>query len=112
MGHNYFGGNLPQELVYLHWLRVMDLTRNNLTGEPPPSIFNMSSLQYLNLRDHSLSGKLPIINGNCGFIELRLAGNRFQGRIPSTLHKCTQLQMLTLARNFFTGDICTNFTSD
>ncbi|KAL5731398.1 hypothetical protein ACHQM5_004130 [Ranunculus cassubicifolius] len=56
--NNLLSGNVPSSVADIQ-LQRLDLSFNNLTGQIPDSIFNMSSLSYLFLGNNSLSGSIP-----------------------------------------------------
>ncbi|RHN57085.1 putative non-specific serine/threonine protein kinase [Medicago truncatula] len=63
---------------------------------------SLLELKVLILRNNSLNGKLPLSLKNCtNLVMLDLGDNRFSGPIPYWLGR--QLQMLSLGRNRFSG---------
>ena len=52
-------GKIPDELWDIQTLEEVDLKGNYLTGELSPAIKNAHSLKVLDLRNNSLSGKIP-----------------------------------------------------
>ncbi|MFS7957390.1 putative protein kinase RLK-Pelle-LRR-XII-1 family [Helianthus anomalus] len=84
---------------------MLNLDQNNLTGEIPGQLFEISLLSIsLNLGDNQLSGQLPVEVGNLKNLnEIILANNRLTGSIPSSLGSCSSLQKLNISNNFFSG---------
>ncbi|KAJ8537116.1 hypothetical protein K7X08_035517 [Anisodus acutangulus] len=63
-----------------------DLSSSGLSGEIPPTVSNLTALQYLDLSDNDLIGPVPSFLA--GFTSLRfrnLTGNKFWGSIPVAL---------------------------
>ncbi|KAH9658686.1 protein kinase domain-containing protein [Citrus sinensis] len=117
ISHNKFHGHLPNELGQLRRLRFFSVTNNTLSGSFPPwigsipwSLYNISSLERIDLSSNSLSGTLP--NDICIRLPkletLYLGANQFFGHIPSSLSECTRLQILWLSDNQFTGRLPEN----
>ena len=68
---------------------MLQLPENNLTGELPPELGNLSSLSILDLRGNNLTGEIPAELNNLRLLMLRLSGNRFTGCIPPGLDSIT-----------------------
>ena len=79
------------------------MNSNQLTGFIPATIFNISTLQFIDFSYNSLSGSLPVDIcyrlSKLGYLDL--SQNEFDGLIPSRWYKCSQLQMLSLSYNKF-----------
>ncbi|KAL6312416.1 hypothetical protein AAG906_025897 [Vitis piasezkii] len=70
----------------LNFMSGLDLSCNNLTGEIPHELGNLSSLHALNLSHNELQGTIPKGFSNLSQIEsLDLSYNRLSGEIPSEL---------------------------
>ena len=82
------------------------LRANNLTGEIPSELQNLTYLQQLYLNENDLSGTIP---GELGSIPalrvLALSGNELTGNIPARLGNLENLQWLYLGYNQLSGDI-------
>ncbi|MDM8527199.1 hypothetical protein QUF58_03205 [Anaerolineales bacterium HSG24] len=59
LSSNDLAGQIPAEIGNLSALKVLDLADNNLTGEIPAEIGQLSQLKWLYLNDNDLSGRLP-----------------------------------------------------
>ncbi|KAL3737984.1 hypothetical protein ACJRO7_019505 [Eucalyptus globulus] len=83
MQSNHFRGPIPQ-FKGLKGIRFLDLSNNNLSGQIPEFLVNLSSsLQFLNLSFNNLEGEVPVrgIFGNTSAFEVD--GNReICGGIP------------------------------
>ena len=82
------------------------LDDNQLSGEIPPELGSLTSLQALALSANRLSGEIPSELGNLtGLVWLRLSANRLSGKIPSGLGNLDILEWLGLSDNELTGCI-------
>ncbi|KAL9457329.1 hypothetical protein AB3S75_006387 [Citrus x aurantiifolia] len=83
------------------------ISNNQLTGEIPPSICSLNGLHALDLSHNNLSGMLPECLGNfsVALSVLKLQSNNFQGSIPQTFMKGTNLAMIDLSNNSLRGRI-------
>ena len=93
-------------------LRVTKLNLPNwgLTGEIPPGLGRLSSLQELYMHENQLSGEIPEELGGLANLELLwLSGNRLSGEIPQELGSLLSLRWLTLRNNQLTGEIPVEF---
>ncbi|XP_028127066.1 receptor-like protein EIX2 isoform X1 [Camellia sinensis] len=96
-----FGYTITLELV-----NVIDLSSNNLSGEIPEEIANLSDLGTLNLSRNQLTGKIPKKIGELRWLEtLDLSSNHLSGSIPSTMSSLTSLSHLNLSYNNLSGSI-------
>ncbi|XP_021800142.1 probable LRR receptor-like serine/threonine-protein kinase At3g47570, partial [Prunus avium] len=101
---------IPKEIGFLHQLETLYVQRNALKGPVPVVVFNMSCLTTLALAVNSLSGGLPdnICQHLPSLQHLSLAGNQFDGPLPSKLWQCRELLRLYLGENNFSGSIPKN----
>ena len=89
------------------------LGNNNLTGELPPELGNLSKLQLLRVHDNNLTGEIPNqLRNLTALVDLALGdnpghpgNNEFTGPIPAWLGNLTNLDSLSLHGNAFTGTI-------
>ncbi|KAI7995272.1 Phytosulfokine receptor 1 [Camellia lanceoleosa] len=89
----------------LDQLTTLNLSINFLRGSLPPSLFQMSNLQVIDLSKNDFSGSIPM-SINLPFLEIvDISGNSFYGRIPSGFGNCSSLEHLWLGQNFFAGAI-------
>ena len=88
----------------------MGFELNDLTGTIPQNIFNITSLQVLDLTGNSLSGNLPLDTWiSCPNLEiLRLGANKISGHIPSYLSNFSSLLDIDFSVNFLSGHIPRN----
>ncbi|KAJ0733396.1 putative leucine-rich repeat domain superfamily [Helianthus annuus] len=123
VGYNELRGRLP---IPPHTIVVYDVANNNLTGEIPPWICEVKSLQVLDISSNMMTGTLPLCLGNfsnsLSYLDLKqnnfhgpmlnpshgcllkkndLSENRFSGKVSRSLANCINLEFLSLAANSF-----------
>ncbi|CAH1452507.1 unnamed protein product [Lactuca virosa] len=93
----------------LKLLKIIDLSSNNLIGQIPYGITNLSDLVALNLSRNNLSGEIPRKIGEMKkLLTLDLSRNNFSGRIPSSMSQMSLLNDLDLSFNKLSGRIPTS----
>ncbi|MBS3808037.1 MAG: C10 family peptidase [Bacteroidales bacterium] len=103
---NNLTGNIPPELGDLTELTNLNLGSNSLSGSIPQEMGDLRKLLRLTLGFNQLSGELPEgIGLNQGMISLDLAYNNFEGSLPEQVGQLTNLKYLQLQNNRFTGTI-------
>ena len=86
LNRNNLSGEIPPELGNLTSLRGLGLVENQLSGEIPPELGNLVALIDFGLGDNQLSGEIPPELGNLANLQaLLLAGNQLSGCVPSSL---------------------------
>ena len=84
----------------------LDLYSNQLTGEIPSEIGNLTNLIELDLGINQLTGEIPSEFGNLTNLTfLNLYANELTGEIPSELGNLTNLTQLGLSYNQLSGEI-------
>ncbi|XP_057483803.1 cuscuta receptor 1-like isoform X2 [Actinidia eriantha] len=88
-------------------LRLMsgiDLSCNQLTGEIPSEIGNLSNIHALNLSHNNFTGPIPTTFSNLRQVEsLDLSYNNLSGQIPSQLSSLNFLADFSVAHNNLSG---------
>ncbi|XP_019161089.1 PREDICTED: receptor-like protein 12 [Ipomoea nil] len=86
-------------------LKLVNLGSNLLTGEIPPYLFSLPSLQTLYLNKNLLEGQVDEFdNASASQLHaLDLSSNRLNGSIPNSFFKLPKLSVLSLSSNFFSG---------
>ncbi|XP_022890854.1 probable LRR receptor-like serine/threonine-protein kinase IRK [Olea europaea var. sylvestris] len=136
ISHNYLTGELPswpfelglQQLLFSdnrlsgsvdntlasslessrHKLVVLDISKNQLSGEIPSSTGDFSNLHFLNMSKNSFVGSIPARIGQLKILEtLDLSDNQLNGSIPLEIGGATSLEELWLEKNLFEGNIPT-----
>ena len=103
---NDLTGELPPELGNLTNLGSLYLHSNDLTGEIPPELGNLANLQWLVLGGNDLTGEIPPELSNLTNLrELDLRFNDLTGEIPPELANLANLGSLYLHFNDLTGEI-------
>ncbi|KAK7374107.1 hypothetical protein VNO80_07533 [Phaseolus coccineus] len=89
------------------WLfGILDLSTNNLSGEIPPELFDLTQLFALNLSRNHLVGKISSNIGGMKSLEiLDLSNNHLSGEIPAAISNASFLSLFNLSYNYFTGEI-------
>ena len=109
---NQLTGEIPMELGNLSRLQWLVLSQNQLTGEIPAELENLSKLQDLSLGGNQLTGEIPTELGSLTNLQsLSLWGNELTGTIPSELGDLSNLQSLWLYGNQLTSEIPTELGS-
>ncbi|EAV9811921.1 cell surface protein [Listeria monocytogenes] len=84
-------------------IKIISLSNKSLTGEVPPEIKNLVSLEKLLLYSNKLSGEIPAELGELANLsELRLDYNQFTGKIPDGLGNISEI---ALQNNRLVGQI-------
>ncbi|XP_074576784.1 receptor-like protein EIX2 [Curcuma longa] len=90
----------------LSLLVSIDLSDNNLSGEVPGELMDLSGLLVLNLARNQLHGEvLQQISDLHELLSLDLSNNRFNGSIPASMASMTFLGYLNLSNNNFSGRV-------
>ncbi|HEY9623287.1 MAG TPA: DUF4347 domain-containing protein [Crinalium sp.] len=104
--NNNLKGNLPTELGNLTSLTALRLYDNQLSGSIPSSLGNLSNLMFLNVANNQLSGSVPSELGNLSkLVRLNLFTNQLSGSIPSELGNLSKLSLFNLSYNQLSGSI-------
>ncbi|CAN1836897.1 Probable LRR receptor-like serine/threonine-protein kinase At3g47570 [Linum perenne] len=101
-------GSISPHIGNLNFLKFLRLYNNNFIGEIPASIFNLSSLKDLWLGyNYQLRGNLPWNLGMSlpNLDNFDVAFNQFTGMPPPSLSNASNLILLQLYSNNFTGSM-------
>ncbi|XP_027333383.1 probable LRR receptor-like serine/threonine-protein kinase At1g07650 isoform X1 [Abrus precatorius] len=96
-------GTLSPEFSKLRYLKILDLSRNIITGSIPQQWATMKLVE-LSFMGNRLSGPFPKALTNITTLRnLSIEGNQFSGFIPMEIGKLINLEKLILSSNAFTG---------
>ncbi|GKV33104.1 hypothetical protein SLEP1_g41648 [Rubroshorea leprosula] len=99
-------GNFPNQVFQLPSLQLLDLSENSDLGGNMPESNQSSTLKYLNLANTSFSGALPHSIGNLKLLKgLYLYSCQFYGSIPRSLANLTEITQLDFSSNHLQGQI-------
>ena len=104
--NNQLTGEIPEELAQLTQLRHLYLFGNQLRGAIPVELAQLPQLRHLYLFGNQLRGAIPVELAQLTQLRnLYLFGNQLQGAIPEELAQLSQLETLALGSNQLTGEI-------
>ncbi|XP_017700933.2 receptor-like protein EIX2 [Phoenix dactylifera] len=99
-------GRVLEYTKNLQYVRSIDLSKNELSGEIPPELMNLYGLQSLNMSANYLTGTIPDGIGGLRLLEsLDLSRNNLMGPIPTSMSVLTSLSHLNLSYNNLSGRI-------
>eukprot|EP01018_Ginkgo_biloba_P027011 Gb_21361 [translate_table: standard] len=105
---NHLTGVLPVSIGLLSTdLYYLTLGGNNIGGEIPQQIANLTNLTFLGLDFNSFTGRIPSPLGRLRYLErLYLDANKLEGRnVPASLGQSWLLEVLKLSNNKLRGKI-------
>ncbi|XP_028966121.2 probable leucine-rich repeat receptor-like serine/threonine-protein kinase At3g14840 isoform X2 [Malus domestica] len=98
-------GVVPPSVAKLPYLKIVDFTRNYLSGTIP-SEWASTKLEYVSITVNNLTGPIPGYLGNITtLIYMSLENNQFSGTVPPELGKLVNLNNLILNANNLTGEL-------
>ena len=106
LGVNQLTGQIPRSVGNLTNLVYLGAWGNRLSGPIPVELGNLSSLDTLDLSGNQLSGPIPVELGNLtNLAHLGVGNNQLAGPIPPELWDLTNLVSLSLHNNQLSGPI-------
>ncbi|GMH23674.1 hypothetical protein Nepgr_025517 [Nepenthes gracilis] len=103
---NNLFGNIPSSITNLSRLTNLYLGYNQFTGKIPQELGKIAKLEVLNLLSNHLSGPIPSSLGNITSLSsLILGNNQLVGLIPTELGKLRSLTQLRINLNNLTGSV-------
>ena len=106
LNENELDGEIPAELGNLTNLEYLFLEDNTLTGGIPAELGSLTTLLFLYLNGNALDGGIPAELGNLALLlTLNLSDNQLNGQIPKELEGLTTLRELRLEDNELSGGI-------
>lgn len=107
LSNNNLTGEIPPEignLTELIWFRAQ---KNNLTGEIPAEIKNLTLIERIDLSSNNITGIPAEIKELTTLDYLDLGSNKLEGAFPLQITELKSLRSLDLTRNNFSGIIPT-----
>lgn len=110
---NNINGAIPSGIEHLTNCSHLDVSINQLTGSMPTEIGLMTTLTYLFLSDNPSfqAGSVPDSYAQLNLSELSLRNTNRIGPLPSFINEFTDLQLLDLSKNEFTGSVPASWNS-
>ena len=106
LNSNNLKGQIPGELAQLSHLEELNLSDNELEGAIPSELGSLAKLERLVLNSNQLTGSIPQEIGQLSEIKaLFLQENRLTGSIPAELGQLTHLTALVLSLNQLSGSL-------
>ena len=95
LNKNQLTGEIPEELGNLSNLDLLNLEQNQLTGEIPEELSNLSNLRILWLSENQLTGEIPEELGNLSNLQvLDLYDNQLIGKVPDSINNLSAYKRL------------------
>lgn len=106
LGFNNVHGEFPSEIRQLTKLAYLNLWGNRLTGTLPEALAELPDLQSLYVSNNQLSGDLAVLGKMDQLADVLARDNQFTGPIPEALAaKHATLRSMDFAGNRLTGSI-------
>ncbi|KAL5703111.1 hypothetical protein ACHQM5_028245 [Ranunculus cassubicifolius] len=105
---NSLEGPIPNTLYKCSLLSTLDLSNNQLSGNPGFSngIWSLTRLRTLDLSNNALSGDLQTgVSAVHNLKVLHLQKNQFSGNLPFDIGLCPHLNRFDVSNNLFTGSL-------
>ncbi|RZC92669.1 hypothetical protein C5167_007591 [Papaver somniferum] len=107
LSNNNLTGQLPEYIGNLSTkLAVLNMGANEIFGEIPSGIENLVNLTRLSFKDNKLTGSIPVSIGELpNLVRLAMSGNQLSGLIPSNICNNSKLEMIHFGMNRLQGEI-------
>ncbi|XP_043705315.1 leucine-rich repeat receptor-like protein kinase TDR [Telopea speciosissima] len=106
LGGSFFQGSIPARYGGLSRLKFLHLSGNYLQGPIPPELCFLTQLEYLEIGYNVFSGGVPVEFGLLSNLRyLDISTSNLSGYLPSELGNLTLLKSLFLFGNRFIGEI-------
>ena len=106
LAENNLTGEIPAEIGNLTALEFLDLSWNQLNGSIPEEIGNFKNLRYFSLSQNQLNSTIPESIGNLSELQtLSIDNSKINGPIPESIGNMSALEYLNLSNNQLSGSI-------
>ncbi|KAI4977411.1 hypothetical protein ZWY2020_057323 [Hordeum vulgare] len=105
LSFNQLSGNIHRGLGNCSMLKLFRARNNNLSGDLPDELFNMTSLEHISLANNWFEGPLSGITKLKNLVTLDLGFNQLSGNIPNSLGELKRLEELHLEHNMMSGEL-------
>ncbi|XP_021602825.1 receptor like protein 27 [Manihot esculenta] len=103
ISHNQLTGELSPLIFNLYSLEILDVSFNNLTRQLPHCLSNFSSLSVLDLKRNNFHGIIPAAwRDDCKLRMISISYNQLQVQVPKSLANCSSLQLVDFGNNQIT----------
>ena len=103
---NNVDGELPASIGDLTHLKTLEFSFNKLSGSLPSTIGNLTELELLAFNGNELSGAIPVSLGNLTKLkQFHLSSNKFTGTVPTSINNLTELEIFNVFDNSLAGDL-------
>ena len=89
LGNGKMSGNIPDIFAGMKNLTSLDLSLQQFSGTLPPSMGELTSLEYLYLEHNQLEGSIDILGNLKNLETISLGYNKFSGAIPVSFGELT-----------------------
>ncbi|KAK9672275.1 hypothetical protein RND81_12G088500 [Saponaria officinalis] len=115
LSSNQFSGVFPNSILNLTGIEYLGLDTNNFVGSVPKGFGHFPNLWYLDLSFNNLKSNINFVSNLANSTQLemlQLSGNEFSGILPeSVANFSTHLQILLLGKNNIKGQIPAGITN-
>ncbi|NVO86802.1 DUF6443 domain-containing protein, partial [Hymenobacter terrestris] len=106
LNNNQLTGQLPPNLGNLSGISILDMNTNQLSGPLPASLSQLRTVYILGLAQNQFTGSLPQDIGNLtGAVIFNLSNNRLSGPLPASMGQMYSLGYCHLDNNQFSGSL-------
>ncbi|KAI5422863.1 hypothetical protein KIW84_046044 [Lathyrus oleraceus] len=96
--NNQMSGNLPPELGNLTQIQTLGISSNYFSGELPATLAKLTTLLEFRIEDNQFSGKIPdYIQNWTSITKLMIQGSGLKGPIPSGISRLRNLTDLRIS---------------
>ncbi|XP_060211435.1 receptor-like protein Cf-9 homolog [Lycium barbarum] len=104
--NNNLNGEIPLSICNLTSPKILDLAKTNMKGAIPQCLGNINELMVLDMRHNNLSGTFQSTFSIGSVLKsFNLHGNKLVEKIPRSLANCHQLQVLDIGDNLLNDTV-------